>query len=69
MLSQVLTDGDNSENTMLAIATDLGLNKDTIKSCLDNGDMKTRVAEKFAIGTRVFKITGTPGNVLINNET
>lgn len=69
MISAILTSGENDEDTMLALAEENGLNKTTIKTCLDNGDMKEIVAEKFNTGSQEFGITGTPGNVIINNET
>ncbi len=69
MISQVLTDWDNSEEAMLAFAAEQWADRDTIKSCLDNGETKDIVAQKFATWAETFGITGTPGNVLINNET
>ena len=68
-MSKVLTDGDNSEETILSIATEQWLNSETVKACYDNGETKNLVAEKFNVWKDIFWITGTPGNVLINNVT
>ncbi len=69
MISKILTDWDNSEATMLAIATEQWVDSDGVKACLDAGETKTLVAEKFSVWAEGFGITGTPWNVLINNET
>jgi len=69
ILSTVLTTGDNSEATMLALATEQWLNSDEVKACLDSGETKDIVAQKFSTGAEQFWITWTPWNVLINNET
>jgi len=69
ILSTVLTTGDNSEATMLALATEQWLNSDDVKACLDSGETKDIVAQKFSTGAEQFWITWTPWNVLINNET
>lgn len=69
MLSETLVSGDNSADTLLALAASKWVDATAIQSCYDNGDKKDLVAEKFAMWAQNFWITGTPGNVLINNET
>lgn len=54
---------------MLALAAKQGINTGTVKTCLDNGEMKDLVAKKFSAGQTVFGVTGTPGNIIINNTT
>ncbi len=69
VLSTALTSKDSSESAMLALAVEQGLDEATIKSCLDNGDMRELVAKRFATGQNTFGVTGTPGNIIINNTT
>lgn len=69
VLSQALQSGDNSRSALLASASDLWVNQDQVESCITNWDTKELITSKMAIGTDVFGITGTPGNVLINNQT
>ena len=69
VLSKALTTKASSESDMLGYAVEQGLDEATVKSCLDNGDMKDVVAERFTTGQNTFGVTGTPGNVIINNKT
>ena len=69
VLAEALISKDSSESAMLALATEQGANAETVKACLDNGDMKDIVAERFATGRGTFGVTGTPGNIIINNKT
>ncbi|MDA9129298.1 DsbA family protein, partial [Candidatus Gracilibacteria bacterium] len=69
VMSETLISKDSSESAMLALAIEQGLDEATIQSCLDNGETEDIVAERFAAGTDVFGVTGTPGNVIINNQT
>lgn len=69
LLSEVLISGNNSEEAMLSFISEKGGNKDTVKACLDNGESKETVSRKFTRGQAEFGITGTPGNVILNNET
>ena len=50
------------------LATKIGLNSKQFKSCLDSSRHSARVQEDFVEGTDIG-ITGTPGNILRNNET
>jgi protein-disulfide isomerase len=68
-LSQALSSGDNSKATLVANAVAGGVNETDLNACIDNGDSKETVERKFNRGREVFGITGTPGNVIINNET
>ena len=69
VLSKALSTKASSESDMLGYAVEQGLDETTVKSCLDNGDSKDIVAKRFAAGRDVFGVTGTPGNILINNQT
>lgn len=69
MVSETLVSGDNSAETLLALAAEKWVDATALQNCFDNWDTKDIVAEKFAMGAENFWITGTPGNLLINNET
>jgi len=69
VISSILLSGDNGKSNIIKLATEQGVSEDAINTCLENGDTKDLVASKFALGRDVFGITGTPGNVLIHNET
>lgn len=49
-------------------AGEIGLDEVEFKECLDSGRMTARVQEDFEEGTRIG-ISGTPGNILLHNET
>ncbi|MDQ7009903.1 MAG: thioredoxin domain-containing protein [Candidatus Gracilibacteria bacterium] len=60
----------NSDTSFLIDeAVKLGANKDTITKCIDAKTFDKKIKNQQATGTREFGVTGTPGNVLINNET
>ncbi|HEU5338327.1 MAG TPA: thioredoxin domain-containing protein [Sulfuricaulis sp.] len=50
------------------MAKEIGLDETKFKACLDSGKMVARVGEDFAEGSKIG-ITGTPGNILLNNKT
>ena len=53
---------------LVPLAGELGLDEAAFKNCLDSGKFTKRVTEDFAEGQSIG-ITGTPGNVLLNNRT
>lgn len=64
-----LVEAKNTPDDLYAFAQAQGADVDAIKSCYESGESKDIVAQKFALGTDVFGIGGTPGNVILNNET
>jgi len=60
---------DSSVSAITALGVEAGVPSTSIESCIENGDVKDLVADKFSRWREVFGITGTPGNVIINNET
>jgi predicted DsbA family dithiol-disulfide isomerase len=50
------------------LAKELGLDGQAFQQCLDSGRTAGRVAEDLKEGMSIG-ITGTPGNILLNNET
>lgn len=69
VLSKVLTGGDNSKATIISLAKAEWTSETDLNTCIDNGDSKETVARKFNRGRNDFWVGGTPGNILINNET
>jgi protein-disulfide isomerase len=55
-------------NKLVPLAKEIGLDETEFQSCLKSGRYTERVQEDFAEGSRIG-ITGTPGNILLNNET
>lgn len=53
---------------LVPLAVELGLDKDKFSECVESGRYEERVKEDLAEGVRIG-INGTPGNILLNNET
>ena len=68
-LSDALVSGINSREALVTHAIQQGVDEASLNNCIDNGDSKPTVERKFARGRDGFGITGTPGNVIINNNT
>lgn len=49
-------------------ATDVGLDAAALKTCVDGGEFAQKVKDQMAFG-QSLGVTGTPGNIVINNET
>lgn len=61
---------ENSTKTFLIEeAVKLGADQVALEACLDAGTYSDKVDSQLQTGQTVFGVTGTPGNVLINNET
>lgn len=69
ILIKALSSGNTSKSDMLSSAEDFGVNRDALESCVNNGETKEIVKTKFEIGQSVFGVTGTPGNIILNNQT
>jgi protein-disulfide isomerase len=61
--------GNSTKSFLLDGAVALGWDRTALEECLDAGTHWEKVDTQMARGTRLFWVTGTPGNVLINNET
>lgn len=53
---------------LVPLAKEIGLDERKFQTCLDSGKYTARVEEDFIEGTQIG-INGTPGNILLNNET
>ncbi len=51
------------------IAGENGINKDDLINCVSSGKYSDKVKSQMSAGQNIFGITGTPGNVIVNNET
>lgn len=56
-----------SEETILALASEAGVNRSQIKTCLDNEEMKQAVKDDQTGGSKAG-ITGTPGTIIISKK-
>ena len=54
--------------SLVPMAEELGLDKGKFQECLDSGRYTEPVQEHFREGTE-SGVTGTPGNILLNNQT
>lgn len=54
--------------TLPKLASDVGLNSATLKTCLDSGKYAAHVEEDYQGGIKAG-ITGTPGNILLDTKT
>ncbi|MHA2060837.1 MAG: DsbA family protein [Candidatus Sifarchaeia archaeon] len=57
---------DNS--TLPDLAAGVGINKSAFQTCLDSGEMASKVDEDYQSGLKAG-VTGTPGNILLDTET
>ncbi len=69
LIEESFAKGNSSKSFLLDEAVKLGWDKDALEACLSAGTHGDKVDTQMARGTQLFGVTGTPGNVLINNET
>ncbi len=58
-----------SLEALVPLAKELWIDEQDFKSCLDSGKYAQRTQQEMSEWQSIFGITGTPGNVLINNKT
>ncbi len=68
-INAVFASTDLSVAGLIATATSEGYNTAKFTSCVNDGSLASIVAAQLSEGQRLFGITGTPGNVLIDGET
>ena len=57
-----------SPDALVPMAQEIGLDENAFDACLESGRMSARVEEDVIEGGKIG-ISGTPGNIIINNET
>ncbi|NND92062.1 MAG: thioredoxin domain-containing protein [Granulosicoccus sp.] len=57
-----------SPDALVPLAQEIGLDEKAFETCLESGRMSARVQEDVVEGRKIG-ISGTPGNIIINNET
>ncbi|MDD3145566.1 MAG: thioredoxin domain-containing protein [Candidatus Gracilibacteria bacterium] len=60
---------DSTKETLVNKAIELGADETKLNKCLEENIFTKKINDQMKIGTDSFSITGTPGNVIINNET
>ncbi len=55
-------------DNLAPLANEIGLDGKKFQACLESGQYTARVKEDFIEGTQIG-ISGTPGNIILNNET
>jgi len=66
--SDLLFEKGSDNSQLVSYAEELGLNKSSFESCLDSDKYADHVKEDMAGGTKAG-VRGTPGNIVINNDT
>jgi protein-disulfide isomerase len=56
------------EGQLYDLAAQIGVDKDSVKSCVDSGKYLAKIKGDIAEGGKTG-VTGTPGNILLNNQT
>lgn len=69
LIKKAYNDEKSTKDYLITEAVALWANKDTLTKCLDSGKYKDKVKAQMDAWSSTFGITGTPGNILINNET
>ena len=69
LIKKAYTDKKSTKSYLIDEAVALWASEDALNECLDSGKFTAKVKDGMATATELFGITGTPGNVLINNET
>jgi len=57
-----------SPDALVPMAQEIGLDEEAFQACLESGRMTARVKQDVVEGGKIG-ISGTPGNIIINNET
>ncbi|MDD3646554.1 MAG: thioredoxin domain-containing protein [Candidatus Gracilibacteria bacterium] len=69
MIEKSFKENNSDADFLVKEAVNLGADKSSLESCLDSDKYKEKIQLQQTTGANNFGITGTPGNVLINNET
>ena len=69
LIKSAYKDKISDKEKLLTKAEEIGVNKTQIETCLDEWKYTEKVKEQMSQGWKLFGITWTPGNILINNQT
>ena len=69
LIKKAYADEKSAKSYLIDEAVELWASEDDLEACLDSGKYTDKVKAQMEVWTALFGITGTPGNVLINNET
>ncbi|MDD3145462.1 MAG: thioredoxin domain-containing protein [Candidatus Gracilibacteria bacterium] len=58
-----------TKESISKLGGELGIDEKKLLSCIESGKFKQQAQDEMEEGSTLFGITGTPGNVLINNKT
>lgn len=58
-----------SKEAVIAAAKNMGINEASMTTCIDNKTFSTKINDQTNEGLSLFGIRGTPGNVIVDNET
>ena len=58
-----------ADTPLIAEAWNIWIDKDDLKECIASNKYVSKINSQMKVWSEVFWVTGTPGNVLINNET
>lgn len=59
---------DKSEDGMIALAKEIWVKESSFKTCLSSDKFISKITQNTQDGGQLFGVTGTPGNVIIDNE-
>jgi len=65
----VFTNKDLTKEGLVKDAEEAGVDANKVATCFDNGDHAADVQAQMALGQRLFRVSGTPGNVVLNLKT
>lgn len=60
---------NSTKSFLIDEAVKLGANQETLEACVNENTYEEKILAQQTTGQTVFGVTGTPGNVLINNAT
>jgi len=69
LIKIAFTSEKSDKDYLIEEAVKLWANKWELESCVEEERFKQKINNQLVTGQTMFGITGTPGNVLINNET
>lgn len=69
LIDSSFTSANSAKDYLIGEAVKLGADKTKLNKCLEDKTFTKKVTDQMQAGTDMFGVTGTPGNVIINNET